>query len=203
MNIQKKYNLFCPKNRDDWRSWLAENYERTESIWVVIFKKGSGKENLTVMDVNEEALCFGWIDSVPGKIDDLSYKLLVSPRKPKSPWSAINKSRVEKLIKNNQMTIHGLNKIRIAKENGSWIALEKSDKLEIPEELTKLLKKNLKANQFFKSLSPGSKKIILEWIGSARTAQTRGKRIKETVELASKGIRANHFRDLKKLGVKK
>ncbi len=125
--------------------------------------------------------------------------MLLSPRKPGSPWSAVNKRRVASLIKNKQMTIAGLKKIQTAKKDGSWTRLKSSDALVAPKELVLALNKSKKAKAFYESLTPGSKKIILEWIGSAKTEETKSKRIAETVRLAKIGVRANHFRDLQDL----
>jgi uncharacterized protein YdeI (YjbR/CyaY-like superfamily) len=199
--MAKFFLEITPKSRSDFRNWLAKNHQQTESIWVVIYKVSSGKSNLTAAEVAEEALCFGWIDSVPNKLDAEKYKLRVSPRKNKSAWSALNKCRVKKLMDAGLMTPHGLKKIELAKKDGSWSHLEPSDRLEMPKELSVLLKKNKKAETFYQSMAPSSKKLILEWINSAKTEDTKRKRIKETVRLALIGIRANHYVDLKKLKV--
>lgn len=191
--------MITPKSRLDFRKWLAKNYKQQTSVWVVIFKISSGRTNLTASDVAEEALCFGWIDSIPGKIDSEKYKLLVSPRKPKSAWSAINKRRVKKLIDLKLMKPPGLLKINLAKQNGSWSKLNSSDRFEIPKELATGLKKNKKAGDFFQSVSPSSKRAILEWINAAKTSETKLKRVHETVKLAARGIRANHYIDLKRI----
>lgn len=191
--------MITPKSRSDFRQWLAKNYRQADSIWVVIYKISSGKVNLSVSDVVDEALCFGWIDSVPGKIDSEKYKLLVSPRKPTSAWSAINKRKVKKLIELKLMRPPGLQKINLAKRNGSWSKLNASDRFEMPKELTAGLKKNKKAREFFQAIAPSSKRAILEWINAAKTTETREKRISETIRLAAQGIRANHYADLKRI----
>ncbi len=165
----------------------------------MIFKIASGTPNLSEDDVVEEALCFGWIDSVPRKVDAKKYMLLVSPRKPTSGWSAVNKKRVKKLKMLRLMTSHGLAKIAVAKKNGSWNKLNSSDKLEMPKELVAGLRSNRKAAKFFASIAPSSKRGILEWINAARTEVTRTKRIRETVKLAARGLRANHYVDLRKI----
>ncbi|WP_186643689.1 YdeI/OmpD-associated family protein [Fluviispira vulneris] len=197
--MKKVFQEITPKSRADFRDWLKKNHEQKESIWVVIFKISSPNSNLNAVDVAEEALCFGWIDSVPRKLDEYRYKLLVSQRKPLSTWSAINKKRVKALIAKGLMTKYGLEKIKIAKKNGAWTMLNSSDRFEVPSVLEKRLKRNKKAYEFYQSMAPSSKRIILEWINSAKTDETRNKRIKETVQLAAKGIRANHYVDLKKL----
>ncbi|MBY0386068.1 YdeI/OmpD-associated family protein [bacterium] len=195
---KKKYAEVEPSSRTDWRRWLQKNHKQKESVWVIIYKQSNSKTNLAYADVVEEALCFGWIDSVPNKVNEFKFKLLVSPRKPTSGWSALNKKRIKKLIAENLMTSAGLEKIKIAKENGSWTKLEASDRFEKPKELTKGLKANKKADAFFAAMAPSSQRAILEWINLAKTAETRARRIKETIQLAAKGLRANHYRDLKK-----
>lgn len=201
--MKKSFPLITPKSRSDFRRWLAKNWRLTGSVWVVIYKISSGKPNLSASDVAEESLCFGWIDSVPGKIDSEKYKLLISPRKPTSAWSAINKKRVQKLTELKLMEPSGLAKVSQAKKNGSWDKLNTSDKLELPKELKAGLLKNKKANEFFSSMAPYSKRAILEWINAAKTSETQMKRITETVKLAGQGIRANHYVDLKRLKNKK
>jgi uncharacterized protein YdeI (YjbR/CyaY-like superfamily) len=197
--MKKSFKTITPKSRSDFRSWLKKNCKQSESIWVVIYKISSGKVNLLLSDVVEEALCFGWIDSVPGKIDSEKYKLLVSPRRPTSVWSAINKLKVKKLIRLRLMTSAGLAKIKQAKANGSWDKLNASDRFEIPKELISGFKKNKKATQFWEAVAPSSKRAILEWINAAKTETTKTKRIKETVRLSAIGIRANHYVDLRKI----
>lgn len=195
----REFQAITPKSRSDFRVWLSKHYGQKDSVWVVIFKAASGKSNLSAADVAEEALCWGWIDSVPNKLDDNRYKLRVSPRSPTSAWSALNKSRVKKLIAEGLMTAHGMKKINLAKSNGSWTKLNTSDRFEMPKELSRLLKQHKKASDFYQSMAPSSKRVILEWINAAKTESTRQKRIKETVRLAALGIRANHYVDLKKL----
>jgi uncharacterized protein YdeI (YjbR/CyaY-like superfamily) len=197
--MKREFKEITPKSRSDFRNWLSKHHAQSESIWVVIFKADSGRSNLTAADVAEEALCFGWIDSVPNKLDHHRYKLRVSPRRAASGWSALNKKRVKKLIGEGLMTPHGLKKIELAKSNGAWAKLNASDRLEVPKELAALFKKNKQANDFFQSIAPSSKRAILEWIYGAKTEVTKLKRIQETVRLAAKGIRANNYLDLKKL----
>ncbi len=191
----KNYKLIRLKDRKELRAWFKKNHKQSESVWMVIVKKSAPNPNFTTADLTEEALCFGWIDSVPGKIDDKKFKVLVSPRRVKSVWSRINKERIENLIARKLMTSAGLKKIKAAKANGSWDALNSSDRLEVPVDLKRALATNKKALKFYDALTPGSKKAILEWIGSAKTERTRSKRIAETVHLAAQGRRANRFRD--------
>lgn len=178
-----------PKSRGAWRDWLRKNHTQPESVWVVIYKKTSGRVNFTVSDVVEEALCFGWIDSVPNKIDEFKFKLLLSPRRARSVWSALNKRRVKKLIAEGLMTESGLQKIRLAKKTGTWNQLRSSDRLEVPRPLDLALKRNKKAAAFFRSLPPSYKRSLLEWINSAKTKETQQRRVAETLRLCAKGLR--------------
>lgn len=104
----------------DWRKWLTKNHESCTEIWVGLYKKGSGKTGITYDEAVEQALCFGWIDGLTKGVDEKSYKIRFTPRRPKSNWSTSNINRVELLIKNNQMTPAGLKHIESAKSDGRW-----------------------------------------------------------------------------------
>jgi uncharacterized protein YdeI (YjbR/CyaY-like superfamily) len=183
--------LVDPANRTEWREWLAKNHTQKESVWVVIAKKGY--EGLSRPDSVEEILCFGWIDSVANKMDEKRFKVLMSPRKSKSVWSKINKALVAKLIKQGLMHPAGLAAITLAKKNGSWKALNDVDKVKYPEELNRAFNKSKKAKANFDAFPPSTKKQILYWIQSAKTPETKAKRIKETISKATKNIRANQY----------
>ena len=107
-------------SRQDWRVWLNSNHNKATSVWVVFYKKGSGKQTLTLQDAVEEAICFGWIDSKLQKRNDKTFILRFSPRKPYSVWSKINKERAEQLIASGQMSPAGLATVKEAKKNGAW-----------------------------------------------------------------------------------
>ena len=192
--MESKENSFYAKSRKAWRTWLTNNSLSTSNIWLIIYHKNSKKTSLTYDDAVEEALCFGWIDSIPNKRDTESYYLFFSQRKPKSNWSKANRERAERMIKSKQMTKKGLEMVNFAKENGTWLALKDVQASIVPDDLKRVLKKNKIANQNFEKFSPSSKRIILEWILNAKKEETRLKRITETVELAEKGIKANHYR---------
>jgi uncharacterized protein YdeI (YjbR/CyaY-like superfamily) len=187
----QKFKLIDPANRVEWREWLAKNHTQKESVWVVIAKKGF--EGVSVAEVVEEALCFGWIDGLANKLDEKRFKLLLSPRKSKSTWSKINKVRVSRLIKAGLMQPQGVVVIKLAKKNGSWNTLNDIDKIKFPDDLLKALAKNSKAKPNFDAFPPSTKKQILYWIQSAKTTETRNKRIKETVSKAVKNERANQY----------
>lgn len=181
-------------DRESWRSWLELNHERPSGVWLVLYRAGSGKRSVTYEMAVEEALCFGWIDSKGNKVDDEKSVLWFSPRKPRSPWSRINKERVERLMRDGAMTDAGLKVIETAHRNGSWSAYDAVEDLQIPDDLATALAADEMASQHFEAFPPSSKKIILWWIESAKRPVTRSARIAETVRLASQNLRANHYR---------
>jgi uncharacterized protein YdeI (YjbR/CyaY-like superfamily) len=182
---------FHPLTRGEWRAWLAENHDKSKGVWFVYFKKTSGKPRVTYDEAVEEALCFGWIDSLPRKLDEERSKLLFTPRKPKSVWSKLNKERIERLIKNGLISEIGLAKIEAAKADGSWNTLDASDNLEIPPDLKKSLAANKTAKKNFEKFSDSVKRAILSWIYGAKRDETRAARIEKTVSMAARNKRAN------------
>ena len=186
--------LYHPKTRVEWREWLAINHDRSKGVRLVLIKKGADIPGIMYSDAVEEALCFGWIDSTPGKLDEQRYTLYMSPRKPKSVWSKINKQRIQKLVKEGRMTEAGLAKIESAKKDGSWNRLDAIDDLAMPTDFIEQLSANAEAKRNFEAFSASSKKIILFWIASAKRQETRQKRIEETVRLAAQNIKAAHYR---------
>jgi uncharacterized protein YdeI (YjbR/CyaY-like superfamily) len=185
---------YHPRTRAEWRNWLATNHDRSKGVRLILIKKGAEIPGIMYSDAVEEALCFGWIDSTPGKVDEQRYTLYISPRKPKSVWSKINKQRIQKLVKEGRMTAAGLAKIEAARKDGSWNRLDAIDELVMPADLVGRLSANAEAKRNFEAFSTSSKKIILFWIASAKREETRQKRIEETVRLAARNIKAAHYR---------
>jgi uncharacterized protein YdeI (YjbR/CyaY-like superfamily) len=179
------YKQFYPKDRKAWRNWLSKNFNQSPGIWLIFYKVGKSKPRLPYDDVVEEALCFGWIDSLPRKLDDERSMLLLTPRKPKSVWSEINKERIARLIAAKQMTTPGLKAVEIAKENGSWDILNAINNAaktnELPAVLLKAFKGKTTALKNFKAFSSSIRRQFLFWIDSAKTEETRNKRLLQTV----------------------
>jgi uncharacterized protein YdeI (YjbR/CyaY-like superfamily) len=184
------FDDFHPLSREQWRAWLMKNYDKSAGIWFVYFKKATNKPRVTYDEAVEEALCFGWIDSVPRKFDDERSKLLFTPRKAKSVWSKPNKERAAKLIENGAMTEAGLKKIEAAKADGSWNALDASDDLKIDADLARAFAKNKTAQKNFDTFTDAVKRSILSWIYGAKTDRTRWQRIEKTVSMAERNLRA-------------
>jgi len=181
-----------PKTRAGWRRWLSANHASSAGITLVVAKKGSGIAGISYEEAVEEAVCFGWIDSRTNSLDETRFRLQMTPRKPGSVWSIPNKRRVEKLIEEGRMAPAGQAKIEAAKRDGSWTRLEAIDRLEIPPDLRRALSANPKARRNFEAFNDSSKKVILYWITNAKRAETRKKRIEETVRLAAENIKAAH-----------
>lgn len=173
-------------------------YHQTEkSVWLVYYKPASGKTRVSYDEAVDEAICFGWVDSKPNKLDELRSLQYFSPRNPKSNWSKVNKGRVERLIKEDRMEPSGMVIVEEAKKNGAWDALNEVEAMVIPEDLLLALRQIPKAHDFFMAFPKSSKRNILEWIHNAKREATRAKRIVETVKLANENIRANHYRQPK------
>jgi uncharacterized protein YdeI (YjbR/CyaY-like superfamily) len=187
-------NSVHPKSRDAWRAWLTKHHDKKASVWLITYKKDTGKPRIDYDEAVEEALCFGWVDSKPAKLDDERSMLYFTPRKSRSNWSKVNKERIEKLIANGKMTPSGLSKVDAAKLDGTWSALDAVELLEIPQDLVIVLKSYPNANKYFEAFPRSVKRAILEWISNAKKPETRSKRITETSELAEKNVRANQWR---------
>jgi uncharacterized protein YdeI (YjbR/CyaY-like superfamily) len=165
-------------SREGWRTWLSQNGGKAEPQWVMIFKKHAREKGLRLGDAVEEALCFGWIDGMLKGVDDAKYLLRFSPRKQGSIWSVINKKRAEKLIAAGKMTDAGLAKIQDAKLNGQWDAAYTSKTpTEFPADLRNALQEDPEAKQNFEAFSNSTRFQYIHWIDSAKTDQTRQKRI--------------------------
>lgn len=185
---------FCPNDRKDWRRWLELNHKRKDAVWLIFYKKTSPNFNLSWSDSVDEALCFGWIDSVKRTIDQEKYIQYFSKRKAKSNWSKINKDKVKALVDQGLMEEEGYKSIEVAKENGSWTLLDEIEALVIPEDLNRELGKHKGAMEFFDSLSKSVKKLLLHWVISAKRSETRQKRILELAENASNNLKPKQFR---------
>lgn len=186
-----EFKDFHPRERGEWREWLAKNHDKSPGVWFVYFKKAAGKPRVTYDEAVQEALCFGWIDSLPRKLDAERSKLLFTPRKTGSVWSKPNKIRVKQLLGKGLITAVGLAKIEAAKADGSWNILDDSDNLKIPVDLAESLDANQTAKQNFEAFSNTIKRAILAWIGSAKRAETRQARIEKTVRMAANNKKAN------------
>jgi len=187
-------NAVHPLSRSEWRDWLLEYHVRAQGVWLVSFKKGTARPRLEYDESVEEALCFGWIDSKPSKLDAERSMLWFAPRKPSTGWSKRNKERVERLLRAGLMYPAGLAKIEQARADGSWSSLDAIEELQVPSDLIEALAAYPLAEQHFMAFPRSVKRGILEWIQTAKKPETRGARIMETARLASENRRANQWR---------
>lgn len=186
-----------PLTRTEWRQWLMANHTQPTGVWLVSYKKATGKPRVEYDEAVEEALCFGWIDSKPRKLDEERTLLWFAPRKRGTGWSRPNKLRIERMGKAGLMVDAGLAKIEQAKRDGSWSKLDAVEDLEIPADLAQALAAYDSADSNFTAFPRSAKRGILEWIANAKTIETRAKRVNETARLAAENVRANQWRPIK------
>ena len=167
MNIGK---TFYAANRKQWRSWLAKNHRSEHEIWLIYYKKNSGKPRIPYNDAVEEALCYGWIDSMLKPKDEISYLQRFSPRRKGSKLSEMNKERVRRLIKAKKMTRFGLESIQHHMENGSNTSKQSTTlkNFSMPKDILHELKKNPLAWKNFQKFPESYKRIRIGWIDASR-----------------------------------
>jgi uncharacterized protein YdeI (YjbR/CyaY-like superfamily) len=178
----------CVANREQWRGWLSRHHATEAGVWLVFDKKQTAKPAIAYEAAVEEALCFGWIDGVVKKINDACYARKFTPRRDNSKWSALNKKRADKMIRQGRMTAAGLAKINAAKKSGLW---DKDPRprisFDVPPELAKALARNKKAKDTFDKLAPSYRKHYIAWIAVAKRPETKRRRIEESIALLEKG----------------
>jgi uncharacterized protein YdeI (YjbR/CyaY-like superfamily) len=200
MSNQKLFLHFT--DVEDWRNWLRVNYAIEREVWLIFYKNITGKQNISYEASVEEALCFGWIDSIIKTIDDESYARKFTPRTNTKNWSALNIGRIKKLISEGKMEEPGLSKLPpdlfdpvkckiLEKKLTSETKVDKT--LEVPDMIISFLSKNEPALENFNALAPSYKKHYVLWITSAKTEPTIRKRLTEAATL---------LKENKKLGLK-
>lgn len=187
-------NSTHPSDRAQWREWLTAHHTRPKGVWLIFYKKATGKPRVSYDEAVEEALCFGWIDSKGRKLDDERSLLWFAPRKPGTGWSKPNKERVERLSEAGLMAEAGLAKVEAAKRDGSWNLLDAVERLDIPADLAAAFSRYENASAHFEAFPRSAKRGILEWIATAQKPETRAARIEETARLAAENVRANQWR---------
>jgi uncharacterized protein YdeI (YjbR/CyaY-like superfamily) len=170
-------------DRKLWRKWLEKNHAGKSGVWLVFYKKKTGKPSLSYEDAVEEALCFGWIDNLVKRVDDESYVQKFTSRKATSTWSATNKKRVQKMIRQGWMTAAGLRAIEEAKRSNTWSTAKKVNAVEMMPELKAELTRNRRARERFEQIPISQKRQFLWWIASAKREATKHKRVGKAVEL--------------------
>jgi len=176
------------RTRDRWRRWLATHHASSAGVWLVRHKQHSGVTSMPYEDLVREALCFGWVDSLVKRLDDDRYAIKVTPRKPTSKWSDINRTRWAELEAAGLLTAPGLAAAPTTNRYAPHPPIPK-----LPAYIARAFKANEKAWRHFQALAPTYRRDFVVWIHTARRPETRDKRIRESIALLSAG---------KKLGLK-
>lgn len=192
-NVQTKkktdeLEIFSPKLVKEWEKWLKANHSGLNGVWLQIQKKGSSEKSPTYAEALEAALCYGWIDTQKKGYDENSFLQKFTPRRPKSVWSKKNTENAERLIQAGKMKAAGLAQIEAAKKDGRWkAAYDSASNSTIPKDFLKELRRNKKAEAFFKSLNKTNLYAISYRLQTAKTPETREKRMKIILEMMAKG----------------
>jgi uncharacterized protein YdeI (YjbR/CyaY-like superfamily) len=181
-------------SRAQWRAWLEAHHRDTPGVWVVTHKKAAGDVHVPYAEVVEEALCFGWVDSKAGSVDERRTMLLLTPRRRGSGWSRPNKERIARLEAAGLIAPAGRAVLDAARADGSWTALDAVENLEEPPELTAALDADPGARRNWDGFPRSAKRASLVWISSAKRPETRANRVRETVERSARGERADQPR---------
>jgi uncharacterized protein YdeI (YjbR/CyaY-like superfamily) len=178
-----------PGSRAEWRAWLAEHHDRSDEVWLVLWRQRSGRAGLTYEESVLEALCFGWIDGKSAGLDDQRTMLRFSPRKRGSGWARSNKLRVERLLDEGLMTEAGLALVEEAKRDGSWTKLDAVEDLVVPDDLAAALAAHPGARETWDGFSRSVRRAALARIVEAKRPETRARRVAETARLTARGER--------------
>jgi uncharacterized protein YdeI (YjbR/CyaY-like superfamily) len=172
-----------------FNKWLAANHAKSKELWVGFYNKKSGQPSITWPESVDEALCFGWIDGVRKNVDEDSYKIRFTPRKPASVWSAVNIRKVAKLIKEDRMHAAGMKAFAARKENRSGIYAYEQRSAELVEPYLGELKQNKAAWKFFEVQPPSYRKVMNWWVVSAKQEETRLRRLGKLIEASAENRR--------------
>lgn len=176
------------ESQQEWESWLEENHAISQGARLKLAKKGSGRTSVSYAEAVESALCYGWIDGQSNRLDDVYWLQKFTPRRARSPWSQINKGKVQTLIEQGRMRPAGLREIERAQADGRWdAAYEPSSRIAVPEDLQAALDQNPEARDFFATLNSANRYAVLYRITTAKKPDTRQRRIAQYVEMLAAG----------------
>jgi len=191
--VSEGYPQLQIASRHEWRDWLTGHHATSPGVWVVTWKRGRGPY-VPYDDLVEEAICFGWVDSLPRTVDADRSGRLLTPRKPTGNWSRVNKARVARLTEAGLMAQAGLAAVELAQRNGTWTALDAVEDLHEPDDLRTALDADPVARSHWDAFPRSAKRAVLEWIATAKADATRARRVAETVTQAAANRRANQWR---------
>lgn len=184
------FAVYHPKDLAAWRSWLAANHDTARGVWAVSWKKASGKQPVPYPDMVEEAICFGWIDSTVNTLDADRGLQLMTPRKPRSGWTRLNRRRFADTEAQGRMTDAGRRAAEVAQANGWWTIMDPVEDLIEPDELAAALDASPAARAAWDKFPPSARKQMLWSIVTAAQPATRAKRVEKIVAEAEAGRRA-------------
>jgi uncharacterized protein YdeI (YjbR/CyaY-like superfamily) len=171
-----------------WEAWLRDHHDSSPGVWLKVAKKGTGVKTVTMPEVIDVALCWGWIDGLRHKHDDVYFRQRMTPRKSRSRWSQINRDKIETLTAAGRVQPPGLREVDAAKSDGRWdAAYAGAGTIEVPDDLTRALRRNAKARRAFEGLDGQNRYAILYRIHDAKRADTRVRRIEQFVEMLAEG----------------
>jgi uncharacterized protein YdeI (YjbR/CyaY-like superfamily) len=170
-------------SREKWRDWLTKHYQSETEVWLIYYKKHTGRPRISYDEAVEEALCFGWIDSIVKSMDDQKFAQKFTPRRDSTKWSALNKRRLRKLISEGRMTEAGLAKVDLVMLGEEAPAKQRSDDIDIPRFVKQALMPHAKAWENFRSLTPSRRTAYIRLIMDAKKEETRERRVREAVAL--------------------
>jgi uncharacterized protein YdeI (YjbR/CyaY-like superfamily) len=187
------YERVGAETREEWRRWLAENHASSPGAWLVSWKRATGRRAVGYDAAVEEALCFGWIDSLAKTVDDERSRQLFSPRRRASRWSRSNRERVERLLAAGAMEAAGLAAVEAAKASGAWSELEDVENLVVPDDLAAAFAAHPGSSEHWEGFPASVRRGLLHWILDAKRPETRTRRIAETAAEAAAGRRAGQW----------
>jgi uncharacterized protein YdeI (YjbR/CyaY-like superfamily) len=179
-----------PFDRAAWRDWLIANHDRSKGVYLVSWRRPTGRESVPYEEAVEEALCVGWVDSTGRGIDAQQSIQWFAPRRPRSAWARSNKERVERLIAAGLMLPAGQAAIDEAKRNGMWTLLDDVENLVVPDDLARALRAAPDAQANWDAFSRSARRAMLEWVVQARRPETRAERIARIADGAGRNVRA-------------
>jgi uncharacterized protein YdeI (YjbR/CyaY-like superfamily) len=181
---------FQAETRDEWRAWLAENHATSPGVWLVTWKKSSGRPVLDYDEKVEEALAWGWIDTKGMSVDDERTRLVMCPRRSGSGWSRPNKERVARLEEQGLMQPAGRAVIAAAKADGSWTLLDDVEDLIVPPDLAEAFDRHPGSRAQWDGFAKSPRKIMLTWLVTAKRPETRATRVEKVAAEAAHGRHA-------------
>lgn len=184
------YPIYHAETRPQWRSWLEANHSTAHGVWLCSWRATSEKPRCAYPDVVEEAICFGWIDSTVNVLDEQRGLQLLTPRRPKSTWTRLNRRRFAEMESSGRMTEAGRRVAEAAQANGWWTILDPVEDLVEPHELALALDADVAARVAWNGFPPSARKAMLWWVISATQQATRARRIESIVAKAANGERA-------------